>query len=122
MRPQSIAAVVLALVFGGMAAVLVRQMAAQAAPGPEMVPVVVAKMNIPRGMLITADLLQTRNHPKDVLPPGALLKTEDALDRSAMTMMVKDEPLLETKLSPKGQRGLASLVTEGKRAFTITTN
>lgn len=122
MRPQSIAAIVLALFFGGMAAVLVRQIGAQPRPGPETVPVVVAKMDIPRGMLITGDLIKTRDYPKDVLPQGAILKAEEALDRSAMTRMVKEETMLDSKLSPKGQRGLASLVVEGKRAFTITTN
>jgi pilus assembly protein CpaB len=44
------------------------------------------------------------------------------VERSAVITMVTDEPILESKLSPKGQRGLASLLSEGMRAFTITTN
>src|SRR5262245_5876196 len=123
MRPQSIVAVVLALVFGGSAAVGVRQFVGTGpAPRPEMVPVVVAKMSIPRGMLVSADLVKTRDYPKDLVPPGAILKVDDAVERSTFSGIVQDEPLLETRLSPTGQRGLASLVEQGMRAFTITTN
>jgi pilus assembly protein CpaB len=123
-RPRSIIAIVLALVFGGSAAFGVRQFLGRrtAAPAAETVSVIVAAMNIPRGMLVTPDAIKTQNYPKDLAPTGAILKKEDALDRSAFTTMVMGEPLLESKLSPKGQRGLASLITDGKRAFTISTN
>jgi pilus assembly protein CpaB len=116
-------AVVFAIVFGGSAAVGVRQYVKL---GPtaqvETISVVVAAVNIPRGVLVSTDLITTNNYPKDLAPIGAILKIEDAQNRSAFTTMVKGEPLLESKLSPKGQRGLASLVAEGMRAFTITTN
>jgi len=116
-------AAVLAVVFGGSAAVGVRQYVGRGATPPaETVSVVVAAMNIPRGMLVSPDLIKTRDYPKDLVPTGAILKNEDAQDRSAFTTMVMGEPLLESKLSPKGQRGLASLVADGMRAFTITTN
>ncbi len=123
MKFQSMIAVVLALVFGGSAAVGVRQYVGRGAPTPaETVSVVVAAMNIPRGMLVSRDLIKTRDYPKDLVPTRAILKTEDAQDRSAFATMVTGEPVLESKLSPKGQRGLASLVADGMRAFTITTN
>jgi pilus assembly protein CpaB len=123
MRPQSIIAIALALVFGGAAAFGVRQYVGRAkTPAVETVSVVVATLNIPRGVLVTSDLIKTHDYPKDLVPTGAILKKEDALDRSAFTTMVIGEPLLDSKLSPKGQRGLASLVKDGMRAFTISTN
>ena len=122
MKPQSLIAVVLALVFGGSAAVGVRQYVGNSAAPVETVSVVVAAMNIPRGMLVSPDLIKTHDYPKDLVPIGAILKKEDADDRSAFTTMVVGEPLLESKLSPKGHHGLASLVSSGNRAFTITTN
>ena len=123
MKPQSLIAVVFALVFGGSAAMGVRQYVGRgAAPAVETVSVVVAAMNIPRGMLVSPDLIKTRDFPKDLVPTGAILKKEDADDRSAFTSIVTGEPLLDSKLSPKGHHGLASLVSNGKRAFTITTN
>ena len=79
-------------------------------------------MNIPRGMLVTHDVIKTHEYPRDLIPTGAILKAEDAEGRSAFTALVVGEPLLESKLSPKGQRGLATLVSGGMRAFTITTN
>jgi len=115
-------AVLFAVVFGGSAAMGVRQYVGSGAPPAETVSVVVASMNIPRGMLVSPDMIKTRDYPKDLVPTGAILKKEDAQDRSAFATMVMGEPVLESKLSPKGQRGLASLVSEGNRAFTITTN
>jgi len=79
-------------------------------------------MNIPRGMLVSPDMIKIRDYPKHLVPTGAILKKEDAQDRSAFATMVMEEPLLESKLSPKGQRGLAPFFAEGMRAFTITTN
>ena len=55
------------------------------APPVETVSVVVAATTIPRGMLVSADLIKTRDYPKDLVPTGAILKVEDALDRSAFT-------------------------------------
>ncbi|MBV8194505.1 MAG: Flp pilus assembly protein CpaB [Candidatus Dormibacteraeota bacterium] len=112
-------AVVLAVVLGGSAAVGVRQYVGQAQA--ETVPVVVAAHDVPRGMLLSPDLVKTRNYPKELVPDGAVLKTEDVVERSAFNSLAKNEPLLDSKLSPKGHRGLASLVPMGMRAFTITT-
>jgi pilus assembly protein CpaB len=121
-RPQSLAMVVLALVFGGSAAAGVRYYVGQhAAPQVETVPMMVAAIDVPRGMLLSTDLVKSRNYPKELVPAGAILKSEDVLERSAYFSLAKDEPLLDSKLSPKGQRGLASLVPKGMRAFTITT-
>ena len=116
-------ATALALLFGGSAAMGVRQYIGRGAVAPaETVSVVVAAMTIPRGMLISPDLIKTRDFPKDLVPTGAILKKEDADDRSAFITIVTGEPLLDSKLSPKGHHGLASLVANGMRAFTITTN
>jgi pilus assembly protein CpaB len=122
-RPQSVIAIVCAVIFGGSAAVGVRQYVSRTAPPiPETVSVVVATKTIPSGSFVSADLIKTREYPKDLAPAGAILKLEDAQDRSAYATIVVGEPLLESKLSPKGVRGLASLVGNGMRAFTISTN
>jgi pilus assembly protein CpaB len=84
--------------------------------------VVVAAADIPRGAWITAALLETREYPRGVLPPGALKKVEDAVDRSVFVPLIKGEPVLDAKLAPKGaRRGMAALVPGGMRAFTILT-
>jgi pilus assembly protein CpaB len=115
-------AVVLALIFGGSAAVGVRQyITRNSAPQVEKVSVVVAAAGMPRGMLVSPALVKTVDYPKQLVPEGALLKAEDAHGRSTFTTLAKDEPVLDTKLSPKGYRGLASLIPAGMRAFTINT-
>jgi pilus assembly protein CpaB len=113
--------VILALIFGGSAALGVRQYLGQTTVRVETVPVVVAANDVPRGAVLSAELVKTRDYPKDLVLAGAILKTEDALERSTYGPLVKDEPLLESKLSPKGERGLAALIPAGMRAFTITT-
>jgi pilus assembly protein CpaB len=87
-----------------------------------MVSVVVPIVNIERGMTITGELVQTRVWPKDRVPPGAIAKVEDALDRVAAANLQKAEAILEENLAPKGSgRGLAALVPKGMRAITIPT-
>jgi len=115
--------VCLALVCGGAAAVGVNQLVNNAPNRRGAgVQVVVAAVDIPRGGTITAELLKTREFPKDLVPPGAIDKMEDAIDRAVFIPLLKDDPVLNGKLSPKGSgRGLAALVPVGMRAFTIHT-
>jgi pilus assembly protein CpaB len=79
----------------------------------------VASSDIPRGRSITADMLTTKDYPKELVPERAILDREGVLDRTAAVDVLKDEPILEDKL---GGRGAASLIPEGKRACTITAN
>ncbi len=88
----------------------------------DTVPVVVAAMNIPRGTTVSEDLIQLRQWPKDLVPPGAITSTEDAVDRAAFNALIKDEPLLDGKLAAKDAGvGMAALVPTGMRAYTIHT-
>jgi pilus assembly protein CpaB len=115
--------VALALVFGGSAAVGVNQFL-QRAPTPkaDTVPVLVAAVDMPRGGNITPEQVKVRDLPKEAVPAGALTKTEEAENRAVNIPIMKDEPVLDTKLSPKGAgRGMAALVPTGMRAYTIQT-
>jgi pilus assembly protein CpaB len=91
-------------------------------PTVDMVKVVVAAVAIPRGTLVTSELIKTRDYPRELLAQGAIVKPEDVVDRSAIATLVVDEPVLESKLSPRGQRGLATQISKGMRAITINTN
>jgi pilus assembly protein CpaB len=86
------------------------------------VPVVVALEDIPRGASLTADLVKIRDYPQGMQPASALTKVGVALDRTVLIPLLKDEPVLDGKLAPKGaKRGMAALVPSGLRAFTIHT-
>jgi pilus assembly protein CpaB len=113
--------VTLALIFGGSAAVGINSFLSNTSePRVEVVPVVVAATEMPRGGNITAELVKVREFPKDLAPAGALSKVEDALDRGVAIPLMKDDPVMESKLAPKGAgRGLAALIPTGMRAYSV---
>jgi pilus assembly protein CpaB len=120
-RPQTILVGVLALVFGGSAAVGVNSMM-KGRGAKAKVAVVVAALDLARGATITADMVTTREYAEGSVPADALAKLEDAINRAVAIPMIKGEPVLDPKLSPKGAgRGLAALVPKGMRAVTIQT-
>jgi pilus assembly protein CpaB len=126
MRPQTVLIVLMALIFGSSAAVGVYSVVkGRKGSGPvaaEMVSVVVAALDIPRGGTITTELIKTREFPKDLAPAGAITKLEDAIERVVIVPLVHGEPVLESRLAPKGAgRGMAALIPKGMRAFTIRT-
>jgi pilus assembly protein CpaB len=123
MSPRSLLVVVVALVFGGSAAMGVNSFISNPPSSKvDAVPVVVAALDIPRGGNLTAEMVKTSEYPKHLVPVGAINKVQDAIDRAVFIPLMKDDPVLEGKLAPKGSgRGLAALVPKGLRAFTIQT-
>ncbi len=124
MSLRSVLIVMLALVFGGSVAVGVHLLSSRGVAGtrPQTVSVVVAAVEVRRGATLTADLVKTREWPRELVPAGALTSAEDALDRVTFAALAKDEVLLDGKLTARGAgRGMAALVPAGMRAFTIQT-
>jgi len=122
--PRTIIIGVLALTFGGSAAVGVNLLFRPDGDKPptDAVAIVVAKSDIPRGAMITAEQVKTQDFPKDHVPPGTITDIKDAIERVAFSFVVKGEPLFDRKLSAKHSKGgLAPLVPKGMRAFTIQT-
>ncbi len=121
MSARSLLTVALALILGGSAAVGVNSIM-QGAPGPKsaVVPVVVAVVDLPRGGSITPEAVKIKVFPSELVPAGALSKLEDAVNRGIFVPLTKDEPVLESKLAPKGAgRGLAALIPSGMRAYSV---
>jgi pilus assembly protein CpaB len=121
---RTILVVILALVFGGSAAVGINTLrnSAPEGPRPDTVALLVAAVDVPRFATLGADHLKTWDCPKELAPPGALTNKEEVIGRVALTQLMKGEVLLESKLAPKGVgRGMAPGITKGKRAFTIQT-
>ena len=84
------------------------------------VPVVVAVVDLPRGASITPEAVKIKEFPRDLVPAGALSKLEDAVNRGIFVPLTKDEPVLESKLAPKGAgRGLSALIPSGMRAYSV---
>ena len=63
---------------------------------------VVAVVDLPRGASVTPEAVKIKEFPRDLVPAGALSKLEDAVNRVIFVPLTKDEPVLESKLAPKG--------------------
>lgn len=117
--------VVLALTVGLTAAVGVAKYSERlgvGAPAEETVTVVVAVADIPRGTTVSIETVKTREYPKSVAPVGALTRIEDAALRIPRENILKDEPVLETRLAPKGAMpGFAYVIPPGMRVISIKT-
>lgn len=88
----------------------------------DTVPVVVAAVEIHRGETIDPKMIRLVDWPKNLVPPGAILAADQAVERTALMGILKDEPLLAPKIADGSTgHGLAPLITDGMRAFTILT-
>src|SRR5262249_51462440 len=123
MSIRTVLILLLAFVFGLAGALGVNLLMRKPEPErPETVNVLVASTNVPRFGTLTVHQLKFRELPSDMVPSGALTDVEDAVDRAVYSGLVRDEIILEGKLSAKGAgRGMATAIPLGKRAFTIST-
>ena len=117
------AALAIVLGFGSFA--LIRGYAARVealAPAlGEPVPVVVATSGLPRGTVLSADMLQVASYPARFAPPGAVRDPSDAEGRTLLAALAADEPLTRTRLSRAQAGPMAALVPPGLRAFSMET-
>lgn len=125
MKQRLVFVVLFALVVSGAAsAVLYRLISAQLAASKVAATnkVVVATHNLSGGDLIKdVDVkIADWNGP---VPVGALVRTEDALNRGVLEPIYQGEPLVENRVSKPGAgAGLASMIPPGMRAVAIRVN
>jgi pilus assembly protein CpaB len=122
---RSLLIVVLALVFGGSVAfginTVLKKRADQAAT-PDTVPVVVTTEEVGRFASLSEDMLQVRQFPKDLAPPGCMPSIAEAANRVTFVTLAKGEPVSSAKISAKGAgKGMGAAIPKGMRAFTINT-
>lgn len=86
-----------------------------------MVPVLVAKQDIPVYTPLEETLIEQTLVPKKYLQPGALGNYRDAVGQVVSTAMMKGEQILGTKLVTFGSElGLSSKLAPGVRAVSIS--
>jgi len=106
----------------GLHLVLAKNNGSGAIASVETTPVVLTKTEIARGRLLSGELVEIKAWPKPLVPPGALVKVEEATDRAALQTMMPGELVFDAKLAAKGAvGGMASIIPAGKRAYTIQT-
>jgi pilus assembly protein CpaB len=85
--------------------------------------VVVAARDIQLGSPLTPDMLTSVEWPSGSLPTGAINDPALLGDRVVKVTLLRGEPVLESKLAPKGTKGgLSAVIAEGKRAITVKVN
>ncbi len=124
MRRQTILLAGFALAAGVAAAVGVRRLAQQWEPQPSEPAVTVVTMaaDVARGDRILDHDLTVARWPKSRVPDDAVQDRESTIGRVALVPLISGQPVFQSFLAPvNAVPGLASLVPEGMRAFTIRT-
>jgi pilus assembly protein CpaB len=117
---------VLALVAGSAAVFLVKvyldQARARTATAiTDTEPVVVAARDLQIAQVLEPGHLEVVPWPEGRTPAGSYAKVEDLIGHSVESRLVAGEPILASKLAdPERGTGLASIITEGMRAMTIS--
>jgi pilus assembly protein CpaB len=121
-RPATVTVAVLAILFGLVAAYTARRFMEPAPPAPEKtVPVVVAKVNLPKNGRLREQDVEVVRVPVALAPQGALTTVQRAIYRVVKDTTMSGMPVLESALYPVGEMPtLADQVPPGYRAVTFT--
>lgn len=112
------------VISAGASLLLYKLLAGRLASQPKVsgVKVVVAARTLNVGTLIQPIDVREADWPADV-PPQAIAKVEDVIGRGVIATVYEREPLLESRLAPKGAgAGLAATIPSGMRAVAVRVN
>jgi pilus assembly protein CpaB len=127
MRTNNVIVLFLAIVMGGIAAIMARHWieahAITSAAGQSVGTIVVAAKPLTFGATLAADNISEILWAAKALPDGAFATKDDILKdgrRVVLSSLDRNEPVLRSKITGPGQRGsLSSLLEDGKRAVTV---
>src|ERR1700750_2303805 len=89
---------------------------------PTMVHVALATRNLEVGTVLKEEDVKLSEWPGTV-PVGATSEVKDVLGRGVTTAIYAKEPIIESRLAPKGAGGgLAAMIPSGMRAVAIRVN
>jgi len=89
---------------------------------PTMVRIVLAGRDLELGTVLKEDDVKLSDWPGAV-PAGATSKPQDLIGRGVTTMIYAKEPIIESRLAPKGAGGgLAAMIPPGMRAVAVRVN
>lgn len=117
----------LAIVLGGVAAKIARDMMVnnrpQNVPNVKLAKVIKAQADLPPGHEITAGDLAEGHVALDSVPANSFTDLATLIGRVPQTPIGKNQPIVESMLTPRGSgSGLQALVPRGMRAITIEVN
>jgi pilus assembly protein CpaB len=116
-----------ALASGGLAALLamryLQQKATPLAAQPIRSNMVVAARPLPVGTIVGEQHVKTIEWTGGALPLGYIGNPQDVIGRGLISDLQENEPMLETRLAPKGAGGgLPIIISEGMRGLTMRVN
>lgn len=95
---------------------------ASAKTTPTMVHIALAAKDLELGTVLKEDDIHLAEWPGAV-PIGATTKTQDLVGRGVTTAIYAKEPIIESRLAPKGAGGgLAAMIPPGMRAVAVRIN
>ena len=127
MNIKTWAPMIVAIVLGGVAAKVGRDMLSRKEP-PKQVTVnvtrlVVAKESIAPGTALKPTDLVTNSVPESSVTPGTFRDMAALINRVVTMPVIKGQPILENMLAPEGtSKGLTAIVPDGMRAVTLDVN
>jgi pilus assembly protein CpaB len=126
MRRGNLVVLILAIVMGGIAALMAKNFiqanATINAQGP-VGTIVVASAPLSFGVTLSRDNVTEIPWASSMLPDGAFASRDELLKdgrRAVLSPVAKNEPILKSKITGAGQRAsLSALLEDGKRAVTV---
>src|ERR1051325_11723639 len=84
---------------------------------------VVAAVPLPFGSVIGAESVKIIQAPETLFPKGGFSRKEDVLERSVVSSIELDEPVVEVRIATKGSGlGMAPMIPAGMRAISVKVN
>ena len=94
----------------------------QAKAAVALVQIVLANHDLEVGTVLKEEDVKLTEWPGS-LPTGATVKTQDVVGRGVLTPIFAKEPIIDSRLAPKGAGGgLAAMIPPGMRAVAIRVN
>lgn len=91
-------------------------------PDTNHVKVLIATAEIAPGIPLDKTNVTFKDWPKDNLPPGAITKEEQYVERALRTRAFAGQPILEPQLGEKGVYNVSVEIPEGMRVVTVAVN
>lgn len=120
---RAVVMLLLSLVAGIAAVVLAARWLNERSEAASGAQVVVASRDLELGQPLNASMLRLVPWPAGAVPAGSFDKAEALDGRVLRGQLLKDEPVLESKLAPIGTKGgLSAVIADGRRAITVKVN
>jgi pilus assembly protein CpaB len=86
-------------------------------------PMVVAVKSLQFGVIIKPESIKLVRIPVKLFPKGGFSRSEEVLDRTVVSPIEPDEPVVEARIAPRGSGvGVSPLIPSGMRAISVRVN